>query len=110
MSSGALLLQTSDLQTGYLVAGKKLPVSDKMPVLDIRSGQLICLLGPNGSGKSTLLRTLAGLQPSLGGSIAVTGRTDLSSAGLAKKISLVLTNRITGNNLDVQSLVALGRY
>jgi iron complex transport system ATP-binding protein len=110
MSGGLSILQTEGLQTGYLVAGKKLPVSDKMPALDIRSGQLICLLGPNGSGKSTLLRTLAGLQPPLAGSVAITGRTDLSSAQLAKKISLVLTDRITGNNLDVHSLVALGRY
>jgi iron complex transport system ATP-binding protein len=110
MSGGSSILQTEGLQTGYLVAGKKLPVSDKMPALDIRSGQLICLLGPNGSGKSTLLRTLAGLQPPLAGSVAITGRTDLSSAQLAKKISLVLTDRITGNNLDVHSLVALGRY
>src|ERR1700722_19693409 len=110
MSGGYSILQTEGLQTGYLVAGKKLPVSDKMPALDIRSGQLICLLGPNGSGKSTLLRTLAGLQPPLAGSVAITGRADLSSAQLAKKISLVLTDRITGNNLDVHSLVALGRY
>jgi len=110
MSGGSLLLQTNDLQTGYLVAGKKLPVSDNMPSLEILSGQLICLLGPNGAGKSTLLRTLAGLQRSLAGSVAITGRTDLSAAQLAQKISLVLTDRITGNNLDVYSLVALGRY
>jgi iron complex transport system ATP-binding protein len=110
MSSGSLLLQTNDLQTGYLAAGKKLPVSDNMPALEIRSGQLICLLGPNGSGKSTLLRTLGGLQRPLAGSVAITGRTDLPAAQLAQKISLVLTDRITGNNLDVYSLVALGRY
>jgi iron complex transport system ATP-binding protein len=110
MSSGSLLLQTKDLQTGYLAAGKKLPVSDNMPALEILSGQLICLLGPNGSGKSTLLRTLGGLQRPLAGSVVITGRTDLSAAQLAQKISLVLTDRITGNNLDVYSLVALGRY
>ena len=110
MSGGSLLLQTKDLETGYLVAGKKLPVSGKMPALDIRSGQLICLLGPNGSGKSTLLRTLAGLQLPLGGSVAITGSTGLAAAQLARKISLVLTDRITGNTLDVYSLVTLGRY
>jgi iron complex transport system ATP-binding protein len=110
MSSETPLLQTQGLQTGYLVAGKKLPVSYNMPPLDIRSGQLICLLGPNGSGKSTLLRTLAGLQPPLAGQVTITGKTELTSAGRAKKISLVLTDRINSNNLDVWSLVALGRY
>jgi iron complex transport system ATP-binding protein len=104
------LLHTQLLQTGYHQGGKKILVSDSLPELTIGAGQLICLLGPNGSGKSTLLRTLAGLQPALGGRVEIEGRSGLSSAGLAKKISLVLTDRITGNNLDVYSLVALGRY
>jgi len=31
--------------------------------LELRAGELVCLLGPSGSGKSTLLRALAGLVP-----------------------------------------------
>ncbi|MDF2753782.1 MAG: cobalt transporter ATP-binding protein, partial [Gaiellaceae bacterium] len=31
--------------------------------LEIRPGELVCLLGRSGSGKSTLLRALAGLVP-----------------------------------------------
>jgi energy-coupling factor transporter ATP-binding protein EcfA2 len=31
--------------------------------LELRGGELVCLLGPSGSGKSTLLRALAGLVP-----------------------------------------------
>ena len=110
MNARTELLHTRDLQTGYHRAGKKIPVSGPLPELTIGAGQLICLLGPNGSGKSTLLRTLAGLQPALAGGVTIQGQTRLSSVDLAKKISLVLTDRVTGNHLDVYSLVALGRY
>jgi len=106
----AQLLHTRRLVTGYHQGGRQIIVSGELPELTIGAGQLICLLGPNGSGKSTLLRTLAGLQPALGGRVEIQGRSDLSSTDLAKKISLVLTDRVTGNNLDVYSLVALGRY
>ncbi|HEY4337259.1 MAG TPA: ABC transporter ATP-binding protein [Puia sp.] len=104
------LLVTRGLQTGYRSGGKKIPVSTQLPELTVRSGRLICLLGPNGSGKSTLLRTLAGLQPALNGDVEIAGRADLSSAELARQISLVLTDRVGGSNLNVESLVALGRY
>lgn len=106
----AELLHTRELVTGYHQGGRRIIVSGELPGLTIRAGQLICLLGPNGSGKSTLLRTLAGLQPALGGRVEIQGRSGLSSADLAKKISLVLTDRVLGSNLDVYSLVALGRY
>jgi energy-coupling factor transport system ATP-binding protein len=47
--------------------------------LEIRPGELICLLGASGSGKSTLLRALAGLVPHFhggrfGGRVEVAGR------------------------------------
>jgi iron complex transport system ATP-binding protein len=108
--SGVPLLVTRSLQTGYRSGGKKILVSGQLPELTVKAGRLICLLGPNGSGKSTLLRTLAGLQPALGGNVEIAGRTGLSSAELARQISLVLTDRVGGSNLNVASLVALGRY
>jgi iron complex transport system ATP-binding protein len=110
MSNDLSLLRTTDLQTGYGSGAKRIVVSGVLPELELQAGQLICLLGPNGSGKSTLLRTLAGLQPLLGGSIRVAGATDRTPAELARQISLVLTDRVRGNNLTVSSLVALGRY
>ncbi len=47
--------------------------------LDVRPGELVCLLGSSGSGKSTLLRALAGLVPhfhggSFSGRVEVAGR------------------------------------
>ncbi len=46
-----------------------------MPVsLQVQSRQCLAVLGRSGSGKSSLLRTLAGLQPSAGGTVRVSGR------------------------------------
>ena len=36
----------------------------------VRGGDGLCVVGENGTGKSTLLRTVLGLQPPLGGSLA----------------------------------------
>jgi len=112
MSSDLTLLETRDLQTGYLSGSRKTVITAGPLGLEIQAGQLICLLGPNGAGKSTLLRTLAGLQPSLKGSVEIEGESTkrLTPAQLAKKVSLVLTDRIASSNLTVYSLVALGRY
>jgi len=41
----------------------------RVPDLELRAGEVLCVLGPNGAGKSTLLRALAGLSPPIAGSI-----------------------------------------
>jgi ABC-2 type transport system ATP-binding protein len=41
--------------------------------LDIRAGEVFCLLGPNGSGKTTFIRLLAGFLSPTAGSLQVAG-------------------------------------
>jgi NitT/TauT family transport system ATP-binding protein len=41
--------------------------------LDVRTGELVCLLGPSGCGKSTLLNILAGFEPASGGAVTFNG-------------------------------------
>lgn len=65
-------------------------------------GELIALLGANGCGKSTLLRTLAGLQPPLGGTY--------SPIANEKTVALVLTERLSVESATVRDVVAMGRY
>lgn len=56
----------------------------------LEAGRALILRGPNGSGKTTLLRTIAGLQPPLGGEI--TGATEqVAYAGHADGLKAMLS-------------------
>ena len=106
------LLAAADLVVGYFATQKQpRPVAGPLH-LALRPGELVCLLGPNGAGKSTLLRTLAGLQPALGGQLTVAGRplAELSAPARARQLSIVLTDRPDAGNLTVRELVRLGRH
>lgn len=112
MENSRFLLQAKNLVVGYK-PGSKNPVQVAGPLnTEMLTGELICLLGPNGAGKSTLLRTLSGLQTPLSGNIELNGEQlqQLSPPQIAKKLSLVLTDSVKSGNLDVYSLISLGRY
>ncbi len=73
--------------------------------------ELCGIVGVNGIGKSTLLRTLAKLQPAIGGEIVINGiaSSDFSPLQLAQNLALVLTEPIATKNLTVLELLALSR-
>ncbi|ANZ35879.1 hypothetical protein BBK82_07065 [Lentzea guizhouensis] len=75
-------------------------------------GELTVLLGPNGVGKSTLLRTLAGLQPALGGAMHLDGADldELSHTDRARRMAVVLTDRVSPGLLTARELVGFGRH
>lgn len=100
----------TNLTTGYHNRSGNVAVTADINAT-LRAGELTCLLGPNGAGKSTLLRTLCGFQPPLSGEIAVDGRriTDISPAELSRIIGVVLTERVSINNMTVEQLVGMGR-
>lgn len=79
--------------------------------VEIKSGELTCLIGPNGIGKSTLLKTLTGFLPKLGGRLLLDGRDIdlLSQRERAKYISIVLTYKADVQNLSVAEMVGMGR-
>ena len=79
--------------------------------LTARAGQVTALLGPNGAGKSTLLRSVAGLQRVLGGTVRLGGVdvTALPPAQRARRIAVVLTDRVDGGLLTGGEVAALGR-
>ena len=104
------ILQTRGLSIGYRSGKKETLIASELDV-SVKESEVICLLGQNGIGKSTLLRTLSRMQPALQGEILLGERSinDISRNELAKKIGLVLTERIPVSNLTVYEMVALGR-
>lgn len=112
MAADHPILQLTDLTIGYHQGKAKHKAIAGPLNLKLYAGQLICVLGPNGCGKSTLLRTISGLQPLLAGTIQIEGEhlSRLKPLQIAKLISLVLTDNVRSGNLDVYSLIALGRY
>lgn len=105
------MIQCDNLHIGY---GSRVVQHDLSFTLE--TGQLVALLGANGCGKSTLLRTLAGLQPTLGGSYSLTSNSDSGlisnseQSERSKLIALVLTERLSVESATVRDVVAMGRY
>jgi iron complex transport system ATP-binding protein len=109
--SAAPALRTFDLAVGYRTRGSRRAVLERVN-LAVQPGELVCLLGPNGIGKSTLLRTLARMQPPLWGSIELGGvpLNSLSATDLARRLGVVLTERVAVDALSVRGIVEIGRY
>lgn len=103
-------VEVYSLKTGYTVGEKSVVVSSDVNE-KLYSGELTCLLGPNGSGKSTILKTLSAFIPPLSGDIRVDGKylTDYTPSELAKIIGVVLTDRLSVDNMKVEELVSMGR-
>ena len=100
-------ISLSHLSVGY-TASQAL-VSDVN--VELQSGQLHCLIGRNGIGKSTLLKTLTGFLPKLSGDLLLDGQgiESFTQQALARKISIVLTQKPDVQNLTVAEVIGLGR-
>ena len=104
------MISLRNLSIGYR-DGKRVTYVASGISADIRPGEMTCLIGANGVGKSTLLRTLSAFQPKLGGEILIDGKeiSDYGDRELARKVSVVLTDRVDIRNLSTYDLIGLGR-
>lgn len=100
-------LSTVNLAIGY--NGKALL---SLPDLKLYSGEVVALLGENGIGKSTLLRSLTREQKPISGEVLVEGIPlhKLSRRELARKISVVTTDRDMSPGLLAREIVGMGRH
>lgn len=106
-----IALRTRDLAVGYRTRRVRRAVLERVN-LQVHPGELVCLLGPNGIGKSTLLRTMARMQPPLAGAVEL-GGVDLQTvtpSELARRVGVVLTERVAVEALPARRVVELGRY
>ncbi len=105
------ILSLSSLEIGYSSGGKKNLLLPPLTA-SAHQGELIALIGKNGIGKSTLLRTIAGLQPTLGGEVSYNGRNikEYSGKELAKHVGYISTEIVKVSKMRVYDLVSLGRF
>jgi branched-chain amino acid transport system ATP-binding protein len=100
------MLEVHDLQVAYGAANALWGVS-----LDLRRGELLCVVGPNGAGKTTLIATLAGMLRARGGRIVFDGKdiTRLPAHRFCEAgIALVPEGRRLFTGMTVQENLELG--
>ncbi len=106
-STGLTGLACHDLAAGY---GKKIVLQGVE--LTVKPGKVVTLIGPNGSGKSTILKTITRQLKALGGCVSLDGdpMEELDGDSVAKKLSMVMTERPKAELMSCREVVSTGRY
>jgi putative spermidine/putrescine transport system ATP-binding protein len=76
--------------------------------LEVRAGELICLLGPSGCGKTTTLRMVAGLLQPDAGSIVIDGRDVTAVDAQHRPTAMVFQNYALWPHMSVLRNVTFG--
>ena len=102
------MLEVHDLQVAYGAAPALWGVS-----LEVRSGELLCVVGPNGAGKTTLINTLAGILRARAGRFVFEGHdiTQLAPHRFCEAgIAIVPEGRRLFTGMSVLENLELGSY
>lgn len=108
MEKNTALLSLKDIHTSYGVIEILKGIS-----LEIREGEIACLLGANGAGKSTTLLTICGVNKPIKGSIKFSNKVinGLPAHEIVKKgISLVPEGRRIFPRLSVYENLLMGAF
>ena len=99
--------QTEKLAVGY---NKKTLIHDIS--VGIKKGEIVALIGPNGAGKSTILKTITRQLRMISGKVMLSDGNlhETSYKDLAKKMAVVLTDRMKPELMTCHDVVATGRY
>ena len=100
------------LQTNALAAGYSRKIVADGLTFSVSAGEICTLIGPNGAGKSTVLKTIAAQLPILSGNIALCGDDlqTLREKDVSKRLSVLLTQKITAERMTCGDVAATGRY
>ena len=102
------LLEVHDLEVAYGAAPALWGVS-----IEVRAGELLCIVGPNGAGKTTLINAIAGVQRARAGRIVFAGQdiTRLPPHRFCEVgIALVPEGRRLFTAMTVRENLELGSY
>ena len=80
--------------------------------LRLEKGKILTLIGPNGAGKSTILKSITRHLQTISGRVYVGGQElhRWQPKELAKRLAVVLTDRIRPELTTCAEVVAMGRY
>ena len=76
--------------------------------LDIRRGEIFCLLGGSGSGKTTLLRMLAGFETPSSGTIHIDGADMSTTPPYERPVNMMFQSYALFPHMSVEKNVAFG--
>lgn len=100
------------LQTNALAAGYSRKVIVDGLTVSVAAGEICTLIGPNGAGKSTVLKTVAAQLPMLDGTVMLCGDRlqTLRERDVSRRLSVLLTQKITAERMTCGDVAATGRY
>ena len=103
----SLYFSTHGLDVGY---NKRILIHDIN--IEINRGTILTLIGPNGAGKSTILKTITRHLERLGGTVYIEGNDIFNwpPREMARRVAVMLTERIQPELMTCEELVSLGRY
>ena len=98
---------TEHMAVGY---GKE-PMIEEISI-HVRKGEILTLIGPNGSGKSTILKSLIRQLDLIAGTVWLDGRgmNDMEEGEIARRLSILMTDRIKPELMTCEDVVETGRY
>lgn len=80
--------------------------------MDVKEGELVCLLGPSGCGKTTVLRAIAGFEPVLTGEITIFGnvvsRPGFTLAPEKRNLGMVFQDYALFPHMNVRDNICFG--
>lgn len=106
MSQAILELENVSVSYGAIEAARNVSI-------EVNAGEIVTIIGANGAGKTSLLKSIAGLEPLTGGSIAIGGQ-DISHMPAHKRLGLGLSLSPEGRGVfpdqSVRDNLLLGAY
>lgn len=100
-------VSTDNMAVGY--GGKALIENIS---LHVRRGEIMTLIGPNGSGKSTILKSIIRQLSLIRGTVYLEGQnmSRMPEPEIAKRLSVLMTERIHPELMTCEDVVSTGRY
>lgn len=98
---------TENMTVGY----GKMPLIAQIEI-HVKRGQIVTLIGPNGAGKSTILKSIIRQIDLLGGAVYLdrASMKDMTEKQIARRMSVLMTERIRPELMTCEDVVATGRY